>query len=192
MIEINLAPVPLRKKRKSFLGGSKIPTEVIIGSGGGLLILLVIAHIVLLFINLGRLAEHRTLKKEWEVILPAKNNADQVLGELRDYQAKIKTVKDMTKSENISWAEKMNILSDSLPKGVWLKKITLSDGVLFIEGSAISKEQKEMINVHTLANNLKTNKRFLDQLNDLELGSIQRQHIQTLEIADFLISTKPK
>ena len=61
MIEINLLPPELRKKKKRLLpGGVNIPLEVIIGSAGGLIILLIFVHVALLGINIIKLNTHKS------------------------------------------------------------------------------------------------------------------------------------
>jgi len=80
----------------------------------------------------------------------------------------------------------------SLPRGIWLKKIALNDEMLFIEGSAISKEMTEIISINRFTSNLKANKDFIEHFTDLELGSIQRRKIKSVEIADFVITMKVK
>ncbi len=193
MIEINLIPSQYRKKKKTgFLGGSRLPPEIVIGSAGGLLILLVMFHIVLLFINIKILAQHRELSKKWEELQPQKVMVDGVLNQLRELQGNIKAIKDVTKKDGLRWAEKLNIVSDSIPKGVWLKKLSMNDGAFFIDGSAFSKQQKEMINVHMFDSNLKANGNFLKHFKDFEPGSIQRRKVQSMEIVDFLITIKLK
>ncbi len=193
MIEINLIPAQYKKKKKAgLLGGSRIPPEVVVGSAGGLLILLVIFHIVLLFINVSKLTQQKSLSKKWEEMQPQKAAVDIILNQLRELQANIKTINQVTKKDGLEWAEKLNIISDSLPKGVWLSKLSLKDNVLFIEGSAVSKQQKEMINVHLFDSNLKSNKNFLEHFKDFEPGSIQRRKIQNMDVADFLITIKLK
>jgi Tfp pilus assembly protein PilN len=191
MIEINLIPAQYKKKKSTgLLGGSRIPPEVVVGSAGGLLILLVIFHIALLFINVSKLAQQKSLNKKWEEMQPQKIAVDIILNQLRELQANIKTINEATKKDGLEWAEKLNIISDSLPKGVWLSKLSLKDDVLFIEGSAVSKQQREMINVHLFDSNLKSNKNFLEHFKDFEPGSIQRRKVQNMEMADFLITIK--
>jgi len=191
-IEINLIPPHLRKKkRKGIASGINIPLEVLIGSAGGLIILLVLVHFSLLFVNMNKLAKHKKLQKEWENILPAKENVDVVISELRGLQEKSKAIKEILGDEaRISWSQKLNILSDSLPKGIWLRKVVLKEKKFLIEGSAISRQKKEMINVHSLTANLKKEEDFLKHLSDLELGAIHRRRIKKIEIADFIITTK--
>lgn len=193
MIDINLLPPEKRRKRKAkLLGGFDIPQEVIIGSAGGLLVLLVLVHVFLTFINLSKHGIHKSLAKQLEEIKPAKEEADAIIMQMRSLQSSLNAIDQVVKEKRIVWAQKLNILSDNLPRGTWVKKVALSEGGLFIEGSAISKEQKEMISVHTFAANLKSDKDFLKDFVDLELGSIQRRKVQTAEVADFLITAKLK
>lgn len=193
MININLIPPHLRKKEKNrLLGKVNIPLDVIIGCGGGLLVLLGIVHVLLLFVNIGKLAQHKALQKQWETMRPGKENVDSVVNEMRVFQNKYKAIEEITGKSGLSWARKLNILSDSLPRGVWLKKIALNEKMLFIEGSAISKETTEIISIHHLTSNLKEDGNFMKHFTDLELGSIQRRKIKNVEIADFVITTKVK
>ena len=193
MININLIPPHLRKKPKSkLIGKMNIPLEIIIGSGGGLLVLLGVIHVLLLFINIGKLAQHKSLQSQWEAMRPGKENVDSVVNEMRIFQGKYNVIEEIAGKATLSWAQKLNILSDSLPRGIWLKKISLDDGMLFIEGSAIPKETTEIISIHHLTSNLKADPKFSEHFTDLELGSIQRRKIKTVEIADFVITMKVK
>ena len=143
MIEINLVPVDLRKrKRKAFGGGFNIPLEIIIGSAGGLLMLLVLTHFVLIFVSIGKVGKQKILKAEWEKILPDKEKVDTIITDLRLSQKRIGEIRPLADRGDLSWSEKLNIVSDSLPRGVWLKKIALMENVLFVEGSAISRQKK--------------------------------------------------
>jgi hypothetical protein len=65
MIEINLVPSELRKKRRKSLlpGGFNMPLEVVIGAGGGMLAILILVHISLLFMGLQKLSHQQGLKK---------------------------------------------------------------------------------------------------------------------------------
>lgn len=191
MININLTPPHLKKKEKShLLGKVNIPLEVIIGCGGGLLVLLGVVHVLLLFVNIGKLAQHKGLQKQWETMRPSKENVDSVVSEMRSLQGKYKSIEEITDKMGVSWGQKLNILSDSLPRGVWLKKVALDEDVLYLEGSAIPKESSEIISIHHFTSKLKQNESFVEHFTDLELGSIQRRRIKSVEIADFVITMK--
>jgi len=194
MIEINLVPTNLRKRKKRNLlpGGFRIPLEVVIGIGGGLIVLLIMSHFMLSIINMTKVVKLKSLKKEWDTINPQKNKVDVVIKDMRELQQKHKAIESLITQNRILWSQKLNVLSDSLPNEIWLRKVALNEKIFFIEGSAISKHNQEMINVHKFTSNLKSQKSFLKDLTDLELGSIQRQRIKNVEIADFLITIKLK
>lgn len=192
MLDINLVPPNLKrkKKRSGFPGGLQIPKEFIFGIGGGFVVLLISFNIFLQVKIFVSYFHHKNLKKQWEVSLPSKQNVDTILKELRQLQAKLKSIEELTTAKNILWSQKLNIISDLVPRGLWLKRVALNEDVLFIEGSSLSQKQNEMISIHTFTTGLKDDANFLKNLGEMELGSIQRRKIQQIEIADFLIKTK--
>jgi len=148
--------------------------------------------VLLLFVNIGKLAQHKGLKGQWEEMRPGKESVDSLVNQMRVFEGKYKAIEEIAGKGGLSWSENLNILSTSLPRGVWLKKISLEGEMLFIEGSAISKETTEIISINRFTANLKADKGFSDHFTDLELGSIQRRKIKTVEIADFVITMKVK
>ncbi len=191
MIEINLIPYSLRKKKsKLSLAEFNIPLEIVIGLGGGLVVLLALAHITLLAINIRDLAKHKEFQKQMEAIAPGKQQVEKVINELRTLQNTQKAVQGILPARKIHWAQKLNILSDSIPRGVWIRRISLEGAVLLIEGSAISTDNEAMINVHQFTSTLKSQREFLERFSDLELGSIQRRKIKQMDIADFMITVR--
>ncbi len=188
MIEINLVPPQLQKKRKGrgILGrGINIPREIIIGLVGGFFVILLLISILLQITIFTKYAQCKRLKTEWEQILPMKTRVDTVLNQLRTLQAKIRSIEDITGGKKIKWSEKLNAVSDSLSRGIWLKSVIGNKQRLVIEGSAVSKGKDEISSVHDFAASLKKNKNFGGYLSNLELGSIQRRTIKTVEVADF-------
>lgn len=190
MIEINLMPPQLRRKQKKGLasGGFKIPLEVVIGLGGGLIMLLILVHVGLLALNLAKLGKHRDIKNRMEKVSVQKAEVDGVISEKRSLQGKLQSIAKITSEAQILWSQKLNILSDGLPRGVWLKKISYDQKVLLIQGSAISRQTNEMMNVHSLVANLKTDPAFSKGFANLEMGSIQRREINKIEVVDFVMT----
>lgn len=178
-----------RKRGRGLLGGGfNIPREVIIGLVGGLFVILLLISILLQTTIFMQFAERKALKQEWEAILPSKARVDAVLGQLRNLQSKVKSIENITGAEDIVWSAKLNDISDSVPRGVWIKSIIGNEQRLVIEGSSVRKVKDEMINVHDFAASLKAQKNFLKNINDLEVGSIQRRNIKNIEVADFSIT----
>jgi DNA-binding protein len=123
-------------------------------------------------------------------LAPEKQSVDVVLNEMHQLQADIKSIEEIARGEKISWARKLNIISDSLPKSVWLKRVALGDGVFFIEGSALSRTNSEMTGVHKLTSSLRESQDFLKGLEGLEITSIQSRSMSGTDVVDFLITVK--
>src|SRR5438046_416932 len=101
MIEINLIPPELRRKKAQGIGGKfNLPPEVVVGLGGGLIMLLVLLHILLVFVNFGRLAQYKALKNEWEKTSPEKEKVDKTVKEMRALQAKLKSTQEVLGTHN--------------------------------------------------------------------------------------------
>lgn len=195
MLDINLIPLASRKKvKKSILPeGFQIPLEVIIGLGAGVFGFIMLMNIVLLYLRFEKVRQYRELKKEWQSILPDKEKVDSVLNDMRQLQAEFKSIESIAPRNRVLWSQKLNIISDQLPHGVWFKRVVFNkDNVFMIEGSTIIKDSAELINVHRFASNLKKDPHFLEGLVNLELGSIQRRTIGHVDIADFLLTAKIK
>lgn len=137
-----------------------------------------------------KIGQLKKLKMAWAEIEPDKKGVDAVLQDLRKLQAQKKSVQEVLGEEKVVWSQKLNIISDSLPRGVWIQKVALTDDMLFVDGSAISKGNTGMFNVHSFMTALKDNKTFQENLKEMELGSIQRRMVDTVEIADFLITAQ--
>ena len=194
MIEINLLPEHLRRKKKpQFLKTDmlNLSKETIIGLFGGLIVLLIFLHLILFIVTAAKYIQYRSLKKQWAKILPAKEEVDGVLNELRSLQNKLTSIEKVTTGKRISWSSKLNDISDSIPRGLWLTKISLGAKIFLMEGSAISgKLGNDMASIGVFTTNLKTRKNFMNSLKNLEVGSIQRRQIKSTEVADFLITIK--
>jgi len=196
MIDINLVPEQLRKRRKNELlsgGLLNIPKEVMVGIGGGIIVLLLAVDVLFFMAKIVKFAQYRHAKSKWEAILPDKTNTDAIKKELQDVQKEVKSMKDLMEGHNAVWSQKLNVISNSLPKGIWLRKVTLNDKQFFIEGTTVSKEQNEMSNVGTFVSSLKRDEEFMKNFDSVEVDYIQRRkNSETLEVADFTILAKLK
>lgn len=195
MIDINLVPEQLRKRRKSELlsgGVFNIPKEVLVGVGGGIVVFLLAVDMFFFMVKLGKFIQYHHVKSQWEAILPDKTSTDTLKKELQDVQKEVKSMKDIMEGHNPIWSQKLNVISDALPKGIWLRKISVIDKQLFIEGTTVSKEKNEMINVGNFVSNLKKDAEFMQNFDSIEVDFIQRRKSETLEVADFTILARIK
>jgi Tfp pilus assembly protein PilN len=191
MIEINLLPPQLRKKRKASNLVSQsinLPRETVIALVGGFLFLLLFVHAVLQFVIGIKFVQIKRHERQLASIAPEKANTDRVIQELRILQSKVKSIESIAGQRKVIWAKKLNAISDAAPRGVWLTRLTFQDGILIIQGSAVSKSKNEMTNVHAFTSNLNNNKEFTENLSNIELGLIKSRKVSATQVADFTIT----
>jgi hypothetical protein len=191
MIDINLIPAALRKDGKENASLKiNIPQEMLFGIGVGLIFLMVTVHLLLgvvWWVGVGRLSSE---KANWQKVLPDKTALDSINKESGELKKKIKMISDMTVKESVLWAPKFNAISDSLPKGLWIRRMTLDKVGLTIEGSVVSKSQNEINNVGLFLASLKQNDNFMKDFSSLEVNSIQGAKDNTVDVTDFSVMAK--
>jgi Tfp pilus assembly protein PilN len=143
-------------------------------------------------VKIAKFIEYHHVKSKWQAMLPDKTTTDTIKKDLQDVQKEVKSMKDIMDGQAALWSQKLNVISDSLPKGIWLRKITLTDRQLFIEGTTVSKEQNEMMNVGNFVSNMKKDAEFMKNFENIEVDNIQRRKNDILEVADFTILAKIK
>ena len=190
MITINLVPEDKRRKQKrgGFLPtGFVLPREVIIGLIGGFLVLLALWHILLQGVIMVKYVQLKSLQGQWEKVLPEKKHVDAVIKELRERQARIKTIETVKADQNLAWAKKLQAISENLPRGIWLRRVSLENKDLFIAGSSVSKHKVEMITVHAFVKQLRESPVFMEGITVVELESIKSRPVGDISVADFVI-----
>lgn len=195
MIEINLVPEHLRKKKRSQPSSSGEGSNLnvkIVGSTIGLIFCLICAHVIMQFFINEKFNEHKEYTARWQKILPHKNKADEILKIMKEIKEKVASVEGAVNEKEISWASKLNIISDSLPRGVWLMRVSLDGEVLIVQGSAVSKTKIEMINVHNFTSELKQDDSFMDHFQDIDLGLIKSRKVDGTQVADFTLTAELK
>ena len=194
MIVINLVPEHLRKRSAGGVlsSGLGIPREVLLGVAGAFIAFLVVAHVLLLVAQSAQGVRLGLVKARWEKLLPDRDRIDVLGTELMGLRKKVATITSIASARTGPWSRKMNVLSDALPKGVWLKKINLDSGTLTLEGSAFSKTHSEIVTVGNFVANLKKEGAFADDFSSIEVQSIQRGKRGPTEVVDFVITAKLK
>jgi hypothetical protein len=149
-----------------------------------------VVHIIFQGIVFVKYVQHKGYQSQWEAIRPEKEQVDVVVNQLRSLQAETKALKGITADRRILWAPKLNIISDNLPREVWLTRIFFEDDTLLMQGGAVSKVKNEMISVGNFVSNLKKQPDFQKNLATIELGSIQRRIIKNVEVVDFVVTAR--
>ena len=189
MIELNLLPDEIKRKRRKTK--ITIPVELIFGIGGLFVCLLIIFHIMLAGTLFAKKMRYSQLSKAWDKIQPDKIRIDKLKEETSLLENRIKYVEQLT-ANRINWSEKLNRISDLIPRGVWLSSLVFDDPTLKLEGSAVSKQKEEMILVGQFTSGLKKDPKISADFKDIEVRSIQRRKIKTLEVVDFVMTANLK
>jgi Tfp pilus assembly protein PilN len=190
MITINL--VPEEKRRRRHRGGLLpvgfvLPREVIFGLIGGFFVLLVLWHVLLQGMIVVKYIQLKGQQSRWQKVLPEKKMIDDVIKDLRERQARVKTIESVKADNNISWSKKMQAISTSLPQGIWLGRVRFENGELLINGSSVSKHKVEMITVHSFVKQLKESPDFMEGVVAVELESIKSRRVGEISVADFVV-----
>jgi hypothetical protein len=193
MIDINLVPLPLRKRSShGFLKGLSLnlPQDFLLGVGGGFVLLLLATHLLLGAVMLVNVIRVASVKAQWQGLLPDKNNLDIIATEVKDLRKKMTTISDITAKRSIGWSRNLNVVSDHLSSGIWLKRIALDNKALVMEGFAVSKIKNEVNLVGGFVSNLKKDQQFMRAFTGVEVNAIQRVKRGTTEIAEFTVTAK--
>lgn len=191
MININLIPDELRKKKKyQFVAAAfkDIPLEITIGSLGGFLALLVAVNILLQLLIFVGIANQKRLELSWQMMGPQRIQIDKITNELEGSRQKITTIENIKNGMRISWAQKLNIISDRILPGIWLNRLSLDKDKLLIEGNSVSKKGDYSANVNRFNAALKNEKSFTEGIEGIEVSSVARKKINDVWIASFTMT----
>jgi len=189
MIEINLLPQKLRKKRMEFPKISFLP---IISSVVGII---VIVHLLLsLSVNM-KAGELDSLKKKWQEILPDKEDADEVIRELTVMRSRIDAI-DRLIEGRLRWAKKLSDLNDAIIPGVWLNRLWVEGKAdpkakggavktLHLNGNVIVTGGEETAAVGKFMWSLKNHPGFFADFSEVESAYMQQSTVKDVEVMNF-------
>jgi Tfp pilus assembly protein PilN len=101
-------------------------------------------------------------------------------------------VRPITSLQQIRWARLLNEISDSIPKGVWLREILFEKGTIAIYGSSVSKMQTEMVEAGNFVAALKEKASIKEGFSGVNIDSIQSRENSPVAVADFTLKAKSK
>ena len=194
MVDINLIPAALRKHGKGNASSLtiNIPKEILLNVTVGVILLMGTLHLLLGVVWLGGMGHLSSCRANWQKVLPDQILLGSMNEESGDLKKKTNVIADMTTRKFVRWSSKFNTISDALPRGLWIRKMTLDKIGLVVEGSGVSKTQNEINNVGLFLSALKKNDDFMKDFSSLEVNSIQRGKINAIEVTDFTVMAKLK
>lgn len=192
MIELNLLPAELRKKR-SRIELPKIPLIP--------LALAIIGSLVLLQLLLGGLIlmcknQLSRADKIWQDLAPEKVELDSIKLAIKTASRKTRAIEELIK-KRLSWARLLNELSSSLTANIWLTDFSYQEKAkahaLTLSGSASVKGDEEATrDIARFIKALKANKNFFKNFEDIELVSMKKSSLAKQELMDFTLSCRFK
>jgi len=204
MIELNLLPEELRKKKKRI----ELPDIPIIPIVGVLVGLLIIFQLLIGGITLMCKNQLRALDGSWEKLAPGKMELDGIKRQIKNTGSKIEAIENLIE-KRLSWTQLLNELSNSLTPNIWLKELVYQERKksqardskknisrkppeekvksLLISGSASAKGQEATRDIAQFITALKSNNDFFKDFEDIELLSIKKNTVAGQDSMDFTI-----
>jgi Tfp pilus assembly protein PilN len=185
MIEINLLPKELRKKKIEIPKIEFMPIIL-----GALILILSIQFLLFATLKIKKGGLGR-MEAKWELLEPERKEISALKRKINSLSNRIRSIETI-KGDAILWARKLNDLSDSMIPGVWLNQLSLTEtpeeGYLSIKGSVSSFGRDETAVIGKFMKGLKENKSFFKDFDEIELGTIQQKASGDMEIMDFSIN----
>ncbi|PIQ82500.1 MAG: hypothetical protein COV76_03375 [Candidatus Omnitrophica bacterium CG11_big_fil_rev_8_21_14_0_20_64_10] len=189
MIRINLLAPERRRRAVSPLRLAGLPWKPILG---GLAALLVLYPAVLFGFN--QLDRHRLrrLQSRWESVRGEAAAWGQIHEALEGKRTE-RGLSEALTAPNAFWAPRLNLFSDSLVSGLWLRRLKLSpeDGVLEVSGSALPEAADRAPALDRYLERIKAHPDFSRFFSRVELGTMAQRRIGDFEVVDFSMKLHP-
>ena len=197
MIEINLLPKELRKKRRQ----ETVPTIPVMPIAAGLVAFVIIFHFLLISINYIKNGTLKRLEKKWTEMQPQKKATDKIAQETTELEKRVNAVKKIAKPE-LNWTRLLSGLNQAIIPGIWLSSMNLdykgkpynpknpSDHPtkLVLVGYAEGKSEVATTSVARFINSLKRNQDFFGYFDEIELENMRSQAVSGEETMLFHLS----
>ncbi len=202
MIEVNLLPEELRKKEAPKFVLPEMPNV------RTLFIALVVffgAQVLLIIFAVFQGIEFSSVKKSVAALTEQNKTIILQKSEIAAMRSELKRIKSLTEKK-LFWSSLLNALSDSMTKGVWLRKLSVTEELrkatppagkgsrsskmvrtLSLEGSIISPGQ-ETAYIGKFIKELKSHPVFNELFDQIELSNIHQKKIKEFDVYDFVLA----
>lgn len=186
MIEINLLPEGLRKKRAIQF---TLPKEYLRSASIIAAALIVILHILIQAFIIAKSIMLASSDKRMAIIQPQRQLVDEMKSEVQKYKA-LQDLFSQAGAQRLRSAQVLNLISDAMPQGTWLTELSLFAEVSELSGACVSAEGLEIVQVGKLLNALKQEPELRRVFPELELASVKRRKVGPTEVVEFVMSAK--
>ncbi|MFA5038508.1 MAG: PilN domain-containing protein [Candidatus Omnitrophota bacterium] len=179
MIAINLLPRQMRKAEKKIV----LPYKTYLLIGAAVLVLL---HILLFGLVSAKKIQVTALRANLNKISSEAKDAVKAKNDVKAGEERVNALKTAL-SRRFSLTELLSGLSESVPKGLWMERFSLSNEGMILQGTVVSLSQNEMTIIGRFLQGLKANKTFEAAFTKIELASVQRRSIKTYDVVDYVL-----
>lgn len=185
MIELNLLPEELKKKKKRI----ELPEIPFIPIGIALIVVLVVLQLLLSGWVATTRSQISSLEKTWQDLEPKKTKLEEIKKKISATGKKAQTIEYLI-DRRMSWARLLNGLSDSVTSNIWLTNLSHNERTLTISGSASGKGEEATAYIARFIQSLKDNSGFFKNFNDVELVSIKQDSVADQNVMDFKLACR--
>jgi hypothetical protein len=202
MIELNLLPKELRKKKKHLPEIPKIPMLPVAVCVVGILIAM---HLSMILLVKNKRDLSVTLREKWDQMQPQREKTERITKEIDELQRRIAAIKKIAKPD-LDWSQLLMGLNQAVIPNIWLSdfevkftekgsKVRASGDVpvlLGITGYALGKSEEGTSLVAKFITSLKKNKDFSIYFGDIGLESMRNLKIADEEAMMFRLNCRFK
>lgn len=202
MIELNLLPKELRKKRKK--RASLIPQLQALP-----VLFLTIGVLGVIYIGLFFFARTNSslsgeLKEKWDQMKPQRVKTEQMIREINALEKKLEALRKIVKPD-LDWARLLSGLNQAMIPNVWLSEFEPQFGskskkgmgkgipkTLKITGYVLGKSEEATKTLGKFIRSQENNRDFFDYFEEIELQNMRNQKIAGEEVMLFILKCKFK
>ena len=180
MLKINLLPESARKAALSPIEHfHRTPLMKLIAV---ILVLIPLLLAVPLYFRHQQLLQ---LNRKIESLQPAKAEVERLQLLMKDLHTQESAYKTLGIGQGL-WAKGLNVLSDSLPEGVWFTDLSIDEEKeLVIQGSAVGADDQS--HVGNFVETLKADPNFSSAVKEIKIDSMKRIQQDNIEILEFTV-----
>ncbi len=183
LLKINLLPESAQKSSQQ--SAQQFYRTPLVGIIVGLLLLLALGLQVPLQLNQAQL---KSLNSKIRVLEPKQAEVKRV----QELLVRLRVQRDAfqnLKTGSGSWAQRLNLLSNVTPNGVWFTELSLDRTKgLVIQGMALASQGPEMVTVTRLVQDLQSDSNFSSAFKQVQLESIKRIQQGDFDVVQFTVT----
>ena len=130
--------------------------------------------------------QYKLMHKKWTQLRPQLQKAEEWKRQYKITSLQTEEINALL-SKRITVSDKMQVLSQSLPNGVWFNNLNFKQKEFYLDGSVVSLNKKQMSLLNLFLSSLNNDKRFSKDFSRLELGRMRMRTFWGYSIMDFVL-----